>query len=133
MKRRTTITLAGAEHRAPIPSAAIVGGLLVSSAINGRDHATGEYPDDPAAQVHNAFSNMVSLVKIAGGGIEDIVRVTVFLRDRADRALVDEEWLRIFPDADDRPARHALPLDRPGRAHVQLEIMAVIAPEVSGV
>jgi 2-iminobutanoate/2-iminopropanoate deaminase len=123
---RRSIELPGITHKAPIPAGALVGNLLVSSGIGGRDPATGEYPDDVASQVRFAFGNVRALVEAAGGDVEDIAKVTVFLRDRDDRRHVDEEWLTMFPDEASRPARHALPLGREGKALIQLEVIAVI-------
>jgi 2-iminobutanoate/2-iminopropanoate deaminase len=113
-------------HKAPIPAASLVGGLLMSSGIGGRDPETGEYPDDVERQVRFAFDNVRRLLEAAGGTVDDIAKITVFLRDRADRAYVDEAWLEMFPDPSDRPARHALPLERDGKASVQLEVVAVV-------
>ena len=124
--RRRSVHLPGVSHKAPIPAGAVVGGVLYSSAINGKDPATGEYPEDAAGQVANAFTNMRALVAAAGGTTDDIVRVTVFLRDRADKPHVDEHWVELFPDPDDRPSRHAVELGREGKSLVQLEIVAVL-------
>lgn len=123
---RRSIQLPGITHKAPIPAGSLVGNLLVSSGIGGKDPETGAYPDDVASQVRFAFGNVRALVEAAGGGVEDIAKVTVFLRDRDDRRHVDEEWLRMFPDEASRPARHALPLGREGKALIQLEVIAVI-------
>jgi len=121
-----SIHLPGVSHKAPIPSAAVAGNLLYSSGISGKDPGTGEQPPDAAAQVRNAFGAMRALVETAGGTVSDIVRVTVFLRDRTDRAYVDEEWVSMFPDPDARPARHTVALEREGKSLVQLEVVAVL-------
>jgi 2-iminobutanoate/2-iminopropanoate deaminase len=128
MGRRRVIHLPGVEHNAPIPAAVRLGDLLFSSAINGKDPASGKYPEEAREQVKFAFENMAALVRAGGGDVGDIAHVTVFLRNRDDRKHVDEEWLRMFPDPEDRPARHAVALDRPGAAVVQLEIVAVLGP-----
>lgn len=121
-----SIHLPGVSHKAPIPAGAVAGNLLFSSGIGGKDPGSGEQPPEAAAQVRNAFAAMRTLVETAGGTVADIVRVTVFLRDRADRTHVDEEWVAMFPDPDHRPARHAVALEREGKALVQLEMVAVL-------
>lgn len=126
MSRRLVVQVPGVKHKAPIPSAVRIGNLLFSSAINGRDPGTDELPEGAAEQVELAFRNMAALVAAAGGSVADVAHVTVFLKDRADRKHVDEQWLAMFPDPQDRPARHALPLDRAGGTLVQLEIVAVL-------
>lgn len=100
--------------------------MFFSSAINGKDPATGEYPASAREQARLAFQNMAALVREAGGDVRDIAHLTVFLQDRDDRKYVDEQWLAMFPDPADRPARHAVTVERSGRMLVQLEIVAVV-------
>ena len=130
MSRRRSYHLEGLDHKAPIPAAARVGNLLFSSAISGKDPSTGTHAPDPAAQIAFVFSHMAALVRDAGGDLDDIVRVTVSLRDREHKGLVDEQWCEMFPDPRDRPARHAVPLERAGKAAVQLEFVAVLSEGV---
>ena len=123
---RRSVELPGVKHKAPIPAGCVVGNLLVSSGISWRDPETGGYPVDAETQVRFAFANLRTLVETAGGDIGDIAKVTLFLRDRDDRRYVDPVWIEMFPDPASRPARHALPLGREGKALIQLEVVAVI-------
>lgn len=130
MPLRRTFHLPGMEHKSPIPSAAMVGDTLYSSGINGKDPATGSYPDDVREQARLAFDNMRQLVELAGGTVDNIVHVRVLLHDREDRTHVNPEWERMFPDSSDRPARHAELMTRSGGgAKIQLEMVAVIPGE----
>jgi 2-iminobutanoate/2-iminopropanoate deaminase len=106
--------------------AACVGNLLVSSAIPGADPATGELGATPDAQAEFAFANLRTVLERAGGSLDDVVRVTVHVRDLAMREAVNAAWLRAFPDAEGRPARHLQRGDLPGSHLVQLEAMAVL-------
>ena len=54
-----------------------------------------------------------------------MAKLTVFLSDDANRAHVNTEWLKMFPDADDRPARHTVRTDLRRGMLVQLEFIAV--------
>jgi 2-iminobutanoate/2-iminopropanoate deaminase len=126
MSNRQVIHVPGAGHKAPIPAAVRIGSMLFSSAIGGRDPETGQYSDRPEDQAKQAFRNMATLVRSAGGDVGDIAHVTVFLKDPALKKYVDEEWVGMFPDPEDRPARHALTVDRSGAMLVQLEIVAVL-------
>jgi 2-iminobutanoate/2-iminopropanoate deaminase len=121
---RKSVNLPGVGHKAPIPGGARVGNMFFSSGINGKDPETGKAPEDVRAEAGFAFANMAALVREAGGDIGDIALVTVFLKDRDDKVHVDEHWLEMFPDPEDRPARHALRGDGPQR--LQLQIVAVI-------
>jgi 2-iminobutanoate/2-iminopropanoate deaminase len=126
MPRRQVVALPGAEHKAPIPAGVRIGGMFFSSAINGKDPTTGEYPASPADQARFAFDNMATLLRAAGGDVADVAHMTVFLQNRDDKKYVDEQWLAMFPDPADRPARHAVTVERSGKMLIQLEVVAVI-------
>ena len=108
----------------PIPAACRVGPLLMSGGINGKDIATGKIPEDLDQQVRNAFANMKRILEAAGMALTDVVKVTVFLGDEADRAAVNGPWTEVFPDPGKRPARHALVMPLRGGARIQLEVTA---------
>jgi 2-iminobutanoate/2-iminopropanoate deaminase len=127
-RKRRVLGVPGIEHQNPIPQAVAIGGLVFTSAIFGEDPATGEIPEDPARQAQLAFAHLRTILEQAGGGPEDVAKLTVILADDALRPIVNEEWLRMFPDADDRPARHAVRADLRRGMLVQLEAIAVIEP-----
>ena len=57
---------------------------------------------------------------------DDIVRMTCLLADLGDREAINKQWLEMFPDENDRPARHTSRYDPPGGMKVQIEIVAVL-------
>ncbi len=126
MAKRQSIDIPGVEHAAPIPMAAKVGNLLYSSAIMGRDPETGELPSDVDRQSELMFKNLRTVMEMAGGTPEDIVHVTVRLKDIGYREQVNKYWLEMFPEEHNRPARHALVDDLRGGMLVQCEIVAVL-------
>ncbi|VCU71654.1 RutC family protein [Pigmentiphaga humi] len=126
MTRRVSIYLPDSRHRNPIPNACIVNGLLMSGVILGTDPQTGEMPATIEAQCANMFAHVRALVETAGGTPDDIVKMTVWLRDPGQRKPVNDEWTRLFPHHDDRPARHALPLLAEGPSLVQCDVTAVL-------
>jgi 2-iminobutanoate/2-iminopropanoate deaminase len=113
-------------HAQPFPAASRKGNMIYSSAISGMDRATKKVPDDAAAQIRNAFANVKALVEAGGGTLGDIVKVTVFLQDRDMRPMVNEEWIKYFPDEKSRPTRHTIGGPLPGNYVVQLEFVAVL-------
>ena len=125
-KHRQSLEIPGAKHAAPIPMGARVGNMVFSSGIMGQDPATGRLPEDAKSQVKFAFVNMEALMKAAGGSVADVGRVTVFVKDNSLRPLINEQWLKYFPDEHDRPARHTTVVDVAGGMLVQLEIIAVL-------
>jgi len=126
-RKPRSIHVEGVTHgTAPIPMGARVGNIIYSSAIAGKDPATNKLPDNPADQPRLAFQNMASLLKNGGATLDDVVRVTVLLKDNSLRDAINVEWLKFFPDENDRPARHISPADLQHGMLLQLEVMAVI-------
>jgi 2-iminobutanoate/2-iminopropanoate deaminase len=126
MARREVIEIPGLGHSNPIPLAVKIGSMVFSGGIMGQDPATGKVPSDPERQVALAFDNMQKIVEAAGGTTGDIAKVVVYLKDMQLRSLVNVEWLKMFPNADDRPVRHTLPSDSPTNPGLQLELTAVL-------
>ena len=125
--KRRSIHVEGVAHVAPIPMGAVVGNMLFSSAIGGIDPDTGETPPTLEEQCILAFANMKALVENAGGTLDDIASVHVYMKDRSRRDAVNRPWLEMFPDEDARPARHAIEYDGfPPGVEVQLKIVAVL-------
>jgi len=124
---RRSIEVPGLRHGSlPIPVASVVGNLLVSGGINPVDPETGSIPDDTDGQVAVAFANVRRVLAAAGGTPDDVVKCTVFVRDKAVRPVIDKYWVEMFPDPASRPARHTLTIDLQGHTQLQLEIMAVL-------
>ena len=127
-----SIDVPGLAHNAPIPTAARVGNLLCSSAIAGKDPATGALAPDARGQVALAFANLQRLLEYAGGTLADIAKLTIYIKDNAVREAINAEWGRHFPDPRDRPARHIVVHDLQHGMWLQLECMAVVASETKG-
>ena len=101
-----SIHVAGGSHKAPIPAAARVGPLLATSAVNGKDAATGTLPADATTQAANAFVNLQAVLAAGGASLADVVKLAVTIGDESVREAVNPHWLALFPDPADRPARH---------------------------
>jgi enamine deaminase RidA (YjgF/YER057c/UK114 family) len=124
---RRSIEVPGLHHGGlPIPQACVVGDLLVSSGISPLDPATGVVPEGVEEQVELVFANVGRVLAAAGSGPADVVKCTVFVRDKAIRPVIDKHWLAMFPDEASRPARHTLRIDLADPLQIQLEITAVL-------
>ncbi len=62
----------------------------------------------------------------AGGTTDNIGHMTVYLKEERYRESINKEWLKMFPDERDRPARHAIRVDVRGEVLFQIEIIAVV-------
>ncbi|PZC47969.1 MAG: 2-iminobutanoate/2-iminopropanoate deaminase [Chloroflexi bacterium] len=127
MPKRQIIEVPGVAHNAPIPMAVKIGNTVYSSGIIGADPATGEIPEDAAAQTQFMFQHIGTIMEQAGGSTADIAHMTVYVKDNSTRQLINAEWLKMFPDENDRPARHAIRTDELQRGMlIQCEIVAVL-------
>ena len=124
--KRRSIHVDGVAHSMPIPMGSLVGNVLFSSGIAGTDPATGAIPDDIEQQCDFAFANMKTLVENAGGDVEDIGAVKIHMKDRGQREAMNKSWVKSFPEAESRPARHVMETNLGGNMQIQLEITAVI-------
>ena len=88
------------------------------------DPATGEIPDDAAAQAERAFANVRAILAAAGLGLEHVAKTTVFLSDLADFAAVNEVYSRMFSAP--FPARSCVQAAAvPRGARLEVEAIAV--------
>ena len=127
MPRRQAIEIDGVRHNAPIPMGARIDNIVFSSGIQGMDPTTGIVPDDGIEQVRFAFLNLESFLKAAGVTYDDVVRLTIHLGDPSLRDEINRYWLELYPDGENRPARHAMNLTLNNNMLVQLEVFAVAA------
>jgi 2-iminobutanoate/2-iminopropanoate deaminase len=127
MSKRRSIEVEGFSHGAtPIPAASRIGNMIASGGIAGLDTATGKIPADLEGQVVAMFANVQKIVEAGGGTAEDILKMTIWVRDRAARAIIDPNWTKMFPDPHSRPARHVLVYQLPDPMLVQCEFLAML-------
>src|SRR5215216_4413507 len=125
MPKRQSIHIEGFVHKNPIPNASRIGNLLMSSIINGVDPATGKVASTLEQQCHFIFGHVRAIMAAAGGSPDDIVKMTVWMKDRSQRDAVNVEWVKMFPDEHARPARHTIRAELEGALLVQCDITAV--------
>ena len=126
-KRRQVLTIPGRKRgNVDLNDGVRIGNLVFSSVLTGVDLATNTIPSDPVEQAVQLFVNIRLFMEAAGGSVDDIAHVTLYLREGASREPFDNEWSKMFPDADDRPARHRIfhPL-RPERLY-EVDLIAVL-------
>lgn len=125
--RPRSLEVPGVTHgAAPIPMGARVGNTIYSSGILGKDPSTDKLPEDAASQARYVFQNMRTLIEVGGATMDDVVRMTVYLKDDSLRDVFNTEWLAAFPDPHDRPARHVHIHPLRGAMLIQIEIVAVV-------
>jgi 2-iminobutanoate/2-iminopropanoate deaminase len=126
MAKRKSIHIKGMEHGAPIPNGVVIGNMVFSSAIGGKDAKTGVLSDNPDEQAEAMFRNLALFMESVGGSPDNIAHVKLYLKDEKYRDHVNGPWVKMFPNEHDRPARHALKVDLRGKNLFQIEIVAVL-------
>ena len=125
--KRQSIEIEGFHHEAPIPAASRIGPFVVSGAISGKDPKTGKMPDGIEEQCALVFQHMRRIIEAASGTTDDILKLTVWLKDGAHRKVLNQEWLKMFPDEKARPARHTFTgQEMTGNMLIQAEFWAVL-------
>ena len=61
---------------------------------------------DAAAQTHHVLSTIKRVIETAGGSMDDVTFNSIFIKDWADYATINEVYGTYFPD--DKPARYCI-------------------------
>lgn len=111
-----------------------IGAYSQAARAGGTVYLSGQIPLDPAtmeivdggaeAQIARVFDNLAAVAKAAGGGLDDIVKLTVYLTDLAHYGQVNEIMARYFSAP--YPARAAVAVAALPRG-VLIEVDAVMA------
>jgi len=102
-------------HTAKAPAA--IGAYSQAVKVGGTVYLSGQIPLDPAtmvmvveggmdAQIRRVFDNLAAVAEAAGGSLDDIVKLNVFLTDLANFAKVNETMAKYFKEP--FPARAAV-------------------------
>jgi 2-iminobutanoate/2-iminopropanoate deaminase len=72
------------------------------------------------------FDHVRRIVDAAGCSTDDIIKMTVWMRDRSQRAALNAVWLKMFPDPESRPARHTMMGSLDGDKLIECDFIAFI-------
>lgn len=126
MTKRQVIQINGSTHENPIPTAVKIGNMVYTSALMGTDPSSGQMPETVEEEVAQLFTYILEIMEKAGGSSENIAHLSVSVTDRSYKEIVNKEWLKLFPDPDNRPARHTTVHSLKPGVHVQVEMVAVL-------
>jgi 2-iminobutanoate/2-iminopropanoate deaminase len=124
---RSLIVPGVAQHKNPVPNAAIHRGILTTSAILGKEPDVDGYPLDVETQARLCFHYLKKILTAAEASLQDVVNLDLYLADRADRPIVNQHWLECWPDPHCRPSRNAQVSRLPDGCKLQLVALAVLA------
>jgi enamine deaminase RidA (YjgF/YER057c/UK114 family) len=98
---------------------------LFISSMAGIDLATGEVPDDPAAQVDMALDSMQAVVKAAGLEMSHVVFVNPYLTSAIPSRVMNERYAKRF-EFGNTPGRATIEVSSlPNGAHIEYTGVAV--------
>jgi 2-iminobutanoate/2-iminopropanoate deaminase len=124
LQRLTEIYPASA--RATMPLGVRVNDMVYTGSLAGIDLVTGEPAGDLKRQIGTALQHMRRLVERAGGSIDNIGRAVGFCTRVEDRDLVDQVWMDVFPDPNDKPAFKVLLAELPEGQLVRIDALALL-------
>lgn len=110
----------------PYSQAVRSGQFLFASGQIPIDPATGEFvAGGIAEQTEQVMRNVSAILEAAGGGLQQVVKTTVFLADMDDFTAMNEVYGRFF--GENPPARATIQAARlPRDARVEIEAIAVL-------
>ncbi len=120
-----SIYVEGMQHSTPIPAASRIGNFVASGLISGLP-PHGEKPGPFEDQCRRMFANIRAVIETAGGDVQSILRLTVWMNDRSKRAELNEQWELMYPDPKHRPARLTLNRELDQGKLLECEIIAVL-------
>src|SRR5580765_1645403 len=106
MAKRKSIHIKGMEHGAPIPNGVVIGNMIFSSAISGKDAKTGVLSPNPDEQAEAMFRNLRLFMEGAGATHDHIAYIKVDLKEEKHRGSVKKGRLQLFQAMHDRAAGH---------------------------
>jgi 2-iminobutanoate/2-iminopropanoate deaminase len=122
---RHGIYVGGIGHQSPIPNASRVGNVIASGLIRGPDPVTHKFPPSLEEQCAHMFENIRRTVEAGGARVDDIIKIT-FWMNSLTRQPINDEWVKMFPDAATRPARQVMEVAMEPGVLVQCDFLAVV-------
>ncbi len=109
----------------PYSQAIKAGGMIFTSGQIAIDPATQQViSGDVATQTDRVLRNLEAVLKSSGSGLEKVLRCTVFLKNMADFAAMNEVYGRYFNQAP--PARSTVEVARlPKDVLVEIDVIAL--------
>ncbi|HIF9216828.1 TPA: RidA family protein [Photobacterium damselae] len=104
-----------------------LGNMVLTSGQIPVNPATGEVPEAIAEQARQSLDNVKAVVEASGLQVSDIVKMTVFVKDLNDFAVVNEVYGNFFDEHNaPYPARSCVEVARlPKDVKIEIEAIAV--------
>jgi 2-iminobutanoate/2-iminopropanoate deaminase len=126
MKKRVIHTDKAPKAIGPYSQAIQAGNFLFLSGQLPLDPVTGELvKGDIRQQTQRVLANLKGILESQKLGMEDVVKVTIFLKDMGNFSQVNEVYATYFPSSP--PARSTVEVARlPRDADIEIEVIAIL-------
>jgi len=126
MKKRVIQTEKAPKAIGPYSQAIEAGNFLFLSGQLPLDPVTGELvKGDIRQQTQRVLANLKGILESQKLGMEDVVKVTIFLKDMGNFSQVNEVYATYFPSSP--PARSTVEVARLARdADIEIEVIAIL-------
>jgi 2-iminobutanoate/2-iminopropanoate deaminase len=101
------------------------GNLIFIAGITGRNLANKEMPADITGQTRQTLENIKLYLEAAGASLENVLKMTCYLADLADKKAFDDVYINYFPENPPARACFAVAALGPG-VKVEIETIAGI-------
>lgn len=125
MKKRTIFTPNAPKPIGPYSQGVIVNDLLFISGqgpINSKSKTIES--ENTAEQTRQVLKNIGAILEVAGSSYEDVINVSVFLRDIGDFNEMNNVYSTFFKK--DPPARTTVEAKMPGNIAVEISCIAIV-------
>ena len=125
-QRKPIATEAAPAAIGPYSQGMLCGNLLIISGQLPIDPASGELVSGSIEEkTHRVIQNIRAIAEAAGGGLQDVVKTTVFLKDMNDFGTMNTVFAEYFQDTP--PARAAIQVAAlPKGADIEIEAIALM-------
>ena len=101
------------------------GNVVWASGQGGQDPATGELVGaDVGSQTTQTLRNLQAALAASGAGLDDVVRVGVFITSPDDFVGMNEAYAAFW--GENPPARTTVSVGLPGNMKVEIDAMAIV-------
>lgn len=126
MEKQVIYTEKAPKAIGPYSQAIKAGNMVFTSGQLAIDPQTGEFvKDDIKKEARQALENLKAVLEEAGASLNDVVKVTVFIKDMNQFSQINEVYGEYF--SEHKPARSCVEVARlPKDGNVEIEAVAVI-------
>ena len=112
--------------QALMPLGVRVNDMVYAESLNAADPVTGAVSGDIKEQVAATLVKLRDLMTRAGGSLDNVGRAVGFCTTADHRNAVDEVWMTVFPDINDKPAFKVLLAELPAGHLVRIDALALL-------